>query len=381
MISIKAEDLVGITPNAIDRYLYQLGWVKDLTFLNKNMWRYFNGIDTDMQMLVPARNDFVDYFLRLSDVVEFLSEVNNRAPKDIVNDLKTTYSDHLEFRIISSVSEAGKLPLDFAAGCIEGIKNLILYSACAEQEAKPICLKAGSKAKESLSKFELGQTKVGSFVINVETKVADENDDHIIRLTDPTPSAEHKIVERITTAMQQIENAAKPDVRITDVAVEAYRCGITANMCESLLKLKQGFTDVELETTIRYASAITDRVGVKRTVHFGDKHFAIIGEMAKIYRDQTIVEDMILTGIIKNMRLLGQAEHTISVECTVDKVGRRIVQATLSEEQHILACSAYESTLMIRMEGVVDKSKKIWFISELTKFQVLSQEGQVTGQA
>ena len=102
----------------------------------------------------------------------------------------------------------GKLPLDYAADCIDGIKNLILYSACAVQDAKPICLKASNYAKKALSQFELGQTEIGSFVINVDTKVADENDDHVFRLTETPPPLEHKVVERISTALQQIGRAS-----------------------------------------------------------------------------------------------------------------------------------------------------------------------------
>lgn len=380
MSPMSSRNLGGITPQAIDRYLYLLGWRRDESFHNKNIWKYTNDKEPEVQLLVPARDDFPDYLLRVKNVIAILSELNGVAESDILHNLRTTYFDRLEFRIISQFAETGKLPLDYAADCIEGIKSLILYSACAVQDAKPICLKASSYAKKTLSRFELGQTDIGSFIINVDTKVADENDDHIFKLAETPFPIEHKVVERISTAIQQVMKATE-GAHITDIAVDAYKDGITANMCESLLKLKpDSGSHVELETTIHYASAVTEKIGIKKVAKFDDLHFSVLQEIANIYRDKTIVEDMTLVGFINKMQLHNQDERTISVECRFEN-GKRLIQVSLTEKQHELACDAYKGSFPVRVSGVIDKSTKLWTVIEVSDFAVLSLNGEVIEQA
>lgn len=380
MSLISIEGLNGISPQAIDRYLSLCGWERDFSFQNRKIWKYLYKLEPDVQLFVPARDDLPDYLLRVEQVISILSEILKKEKANIINDLFATYSDHLEFRIISPIAEAGKLPLDYATECIDGIRNLILYSACAVHDSKPVCFKASNRAKETLNKFELGQTAVGSFIINVDAKVADEDDDHIDKLVEPSPSAEHKVVERISTAMQQVKQIAE-GAKISDIAASAFKNGITANMCESFLKLKPAYEfGTEVETTICYASAITDQIGVKEIMRFSYHHFSIIQEIANIYRDKTIIEDMTLFGSINKMQLNNNAERIISIECRTED-GKRLVQATLTEKQHELACDAYKATQMVRISGVVDKSKKIWAMEYLSLFEVLSSSGEVIGKA
>ena len=99
-----------------------------------------------------------------------------------------------------------------------------------------------------------------------------------------------------------------------------------------------------------------------------------------LYRDKTIIEDMTLFGSINKMQLNNNAERIISIECRTED-GKRLVQATLTEKQHELACDAYKATQMVRISGVVDKSKKIWAMEYLSLFEVLSSSGEVIGKA
>jgi len=222
MSSIDSKALNGITPQIIDRYLSLLDWRRDHSFGNKNVWKYINNKEPETALLVPARDDFPDYLLRIKDIISMLSELNEIRESDILYDLRTTYSGHLEFRIISQFAEDGKLPLDYAVNCIDGIKSLILYSACAMQDAKLICPRINNHTKKTLSQFELEQTNFGSFIINVDTKVVNENDDYIFKLVETPSPVGHKVVERISTALQQVIKAAE-ETLVTEVATDAYK--------------------------------------------------------------------------------------------------------------------------------------------------------------
>lgn len=92
-------------------------------------------------------------------MIELLQKKENRPANEIIKDITTTFIDRLEIRVISEITEDGKIPLEYAADCVEGLKELILYSVCAEQSARPICYRATDYAKSLLNKFKLAQTE------------------------------------------------------------------------------------------------------------------------------------------------------------------------------------------------------------------------------
>lgn len=79
--------------------------------------------------------------------MEKISSIVSKDEKEIIKEIKGVYFDRLEFRIKLPISNEGKLPMEYASPCIQGLKNLNLYAACAEQDAnhtnppyRPKCL-------------------------------------------------------------------------------------------------------------------------------------------------------------------------------------------------------------------------------------------------
>lgn len=142
----------------------------------------------------------------------------------------------MEIRVISEITEDGKIPLEYAADCVEGLKELILYSVCAEQSARPICYRATEYAKSLLNKFKLAQTEKGSFILNVDIQVVDENNEQTVldgcEYDVPTPF-EHKVIERIGTAIGQVDAIVQNQCQLSETAETAFEDGITANMCDA----------------------------------------------------------------------------------------------------------------------------------------------------
>ena len=107
MRKFSKQELTGIAPVAIERYLYLLGWIYDSTFPNKKVRKYVHPKEPELQIWVPVRQNFSDYYLRIRDIIEMLSEWYEKDSSEILKELHSTYSDHLEFRIISRSAETG----------------------------------------------------------------------------------------------------------------------------------------------------------------------------------------------------------------------------------------------------------------------------------
>ena len=158
----------------MDRYLQLNGWTRNYDFANHNMMVYTSRNNSPKTIAIPASEEFDDFYSIVSNVIELLQKKENRPANEIIKDITTTFIDRLEIRVISEITEDGKIPLEYAADCVEGLKELILYSVCAEQSARPICYRATEYAKSLLNKFKLAQTEKGSFILNVDIQVVDQ---------------------------------------------------------------------------------------------------------------------------------------------------------------------------------------------------------------
>ena len=361
------KNLNGITPASIEKYLLLTGWRKDTTANNPKLMFFQRQGAEDLRIAAPSTESVLDYYERVSDLVLLLSALSECPEQEIINSLKSAYIDRIQFRIISEESKNGMIPLDYAFQFVEGLKQLVLYSACAE---------------EQLEHFQFEQTERGSFIFNVGVRVADEENEQLY-LEEVNPPLEipieHKIVKRIEKALCQVDDVTNRKIQLSDLVIDAYKDGITANMCDALTMLRPEGNDFTLETSFHFAEALTKSVIPPSVKKLDWMHFDVVSEISNIYKDCTLIEDATLVGII-NMLLKNTKGSTTSedeIENTVRLVTRiddriRSVDLHLSPEDHILACDAYRDDKEVEVSGTIDKSGKRWFFSEISSFKVLT---------
>ncbi len=379
MNSYLLKNLSGITSASIEKYLLFTGWIRDDTFRNPRMWVFKNKHDPEFTIAVPASEKATDFYPRVYSLIQTLSAINEKSEQEIIDSLKSAYTDRLQFRIITEESQGGKIPLDYAARCLEGLKDLVLYAACAEENAKPVCSRTYNSAKRSLERFQFGQTQIGSFIINIDVQVADEENEQLYiidALVPPEEPPEHKIIKRIGTAITQIDNVVNRQVKIGDLIEDAYKDGITANMCDALAKLKpEKAEDVTIETSVYYAEALTQTVEPPKVYTLDNAHFLFIDEISKRYKDCTLIEDVTLEGTITMLSKStsndgDEEENTVRLLTKIDGQMRSIT-LHLSPDNHMLACDAYRDDDKVRVSGTIDKSGKYWFFTEVNEFTVI----------
>ena len=226
MNSYLLRNLSGITSASIEKYLLFTGWVRDDTFNSTRMWVFKSKSDPEFKIAVPASEKATDFYPQVYNLIQTLSVVDGKTEQEIIDSLKSAYTDRLQFRIITEESQGGKLPLDYAARCLEGLKDLVLYAACAEENAKPICARTYNSAKRALEKFQFGQTQIGSFIINIDVQVADEENEQLYLIdagAPPDEPPEHKIIKRIGTAITQVDGVANRQIKIGDLILSESR--------------------------------------------------------------------------------------------------------------------------------------------------------------
>lgn len=363
--------IYNISAAALDRYLQLNGWVRNYNFPNKNLMVFNNDSVHPKTLAIPSRENLDDFYILVQKAVDTLSKIENRAFSDIVKDITTTFVDRLEFRFISASTEDGKIPLDYASNCVEGLKDLILYAVCAEQVVNPICYRASDFAKQTLNQFKLAQTERGSFILNVDIQVVDENNEQtLLEGCPPSDPFEHKVIERIERAIGQVDSVVFNHTQLSETAETAFQTGLTANMCDALLKMRPFSDDDKVTATVRYASSLTNKTGQSISTELRTNHFLVIDEIAKIYRDKTLIQNTTLTGIIRSMSKKDGADgkiETINLY-TLYKGKARTVSVILSDEQYRLACDAHRDGLEVQISGELNMSERHWIMSNVTDF-------------
>lgn len=378
MTSKIIEELYSLSATSIEKYLLINGWNRDYSFKNRKIMVFRNAIDKEMTIAFPASEKFIDFYPKVNSILETLAFYNEKTVQQIINEIKISYFDRLEFRVKSDISEDGKLPLGYATNCIEGLKDLILYAACAEQDAQPLCLRATSYAKNIVNKFKLAQTSVGSFVINIDIKVVDDKNEQLQLegIEEVDIPEEHKIVKRIYTGLNQINRIVKEETDLNVMVSDAYKTGITANMCDALLKLKPDRDNVEIDTTFRYASAIVHKAGEVDKVSIRNNHFYVIDEISKMYHNKEDIQDAYIRGVIRTLETAnrkGHREKEIKILMIYEGKYRTVV-VELTDNDHKLACDAYRDEKEVEAYGELDMSSKFWRLRNYRKFKVINDD-------
>lgn len=71
-------------PN-VTSYLIAQGWAVQDKLSDKAI--FFSKTGQDQELLLPIRKDLADYTLRLSELLEYLSRIEERTPDLILNDI------------------------------------------------------------------------------------------------------------------------------------------------------------------------------------------------------------------------------------------------------------------------------------------------------
>lgn len=361
----------NITAASLERYLLLNEWVRNYDFPNRNMMVFERN---DEILAFPASEKLSDFYVNLPKVIETLSYLYDKSVIDITKEISASYHDLLEFRIKSEISSDGQLPLDYASECIEGIKELILYAACAEQTNQPVCFRVTNNAKNVLNGFKLAQTEVGSFVINIDIQVADEEEQYTINGIEVDSGMEHMVVQRIGQAIKQIDEITKNNNLFDEIVANAYESGVTANICESLMKLKPDSSNAEIETKIRYATVY----GKKEVdiVKIQNCHFYTMSEISKHYRENESEMLVSVEGYITslNKKKIDEVHSDRVIRAVVDVNGdMRTVSAELCDEDYRVACDAHRDGEKILIKGILDMSKKIYKFMSVNSFGIIPE--------
>ncbi len=242
----------GISVLDFARYLNFKGYRRNIGFPNKNVVLFdkVHGASSGMvNIIIPAKETFEDYYLRLEESIRLLSEIENKPVADMIEEIMKPNVDKLQIRVISDIATEGSIPLSYAATFVANLRELIVSAACAEENPEPYYNRALKNAIKYADSVRFGQTQKGSFIATIESyvplKAANFLQSEVSQeVEEEQIPFQRRVMQRIQHGIAQLESAIM-DGNIDLVIKDGYKTGLTANMCESLLKLKSDTSDMK----------------------------------------------------------------------------------------------------------------------------------------
>lgn len=365
----------AITPKDISRYLDISGWTRIQTVAGARSIAFERNIEgTLVKAVIPSETLYKDFLQRTTDLVRLLSEIEQREPLWIVQDILHPDVDRLQIKVLSDIASDGSIPLAHAARLVQAMKELIIATACTEENPQPFYRRATKNGTAYADKCRFGQTQRGSFVVTIESQLPSHTTD-----TEPigVPFG-RRVFKRIQVGLATVHKAIEEERM--DALEAGYKEGLNANMAEALLNSFDDQIVPRFEYSVRWASSLEAPEGVPSTVALEEKAFKYMESMARKWRGAWEATQREITGKVVKLSAYdvvdeddesdGSTNRTVTIH--IDEPGQiQNVVVSLGLEEYKLACDAHRDGKSIKLSGFLERTGKQWRLMNPDGFEMI----------
>lgn len=335
------------------------------------IWHRSN--DEDAEILVPYPSA-KDYQPRLRQALSLLAIYEERSFSDLLKDVRRLFTNVITVRVIHDDTSDGTIPINDGVLLIAKAKELL--SAAAQSvyaKRKQFTGRAPKEANDYLETLLLGQTEVGSYIVNViapvESTVSGD-----ASTVEAAPLAQ-AITLNLVTGLEALEKASNTyekqgDLRAFDTAVLA---GASSNMCDALLGFSGEKRHRTFEITVAGPPGPMFESEPKKFV-FDSGHVAVLEKVADYYKDDYVLPQRRLTGYITKLsRPKDEISGSITIDSTLGDIERK-VRVELSGDDYHMAVLAHDNRKLVRVQGDVHVKSKSAQLLNPVNFGVIEIE-------
>lgn len=357
----------------LEAYLQQKQWFADGEIRRiATIWHQSEQEDAEVVLPLPYARDIS---LRLHDAISALAVYEKREAFKVLADIKRIFSNVITVRVIHADTKEGTIPIADGVLLISKAKDLLTAAAQSlYAKRKHFTGPTPKGARAYLETLLLGQTEIGSYVVNV---IAPSQDNPVIEQTDAEevlPLAE-AITASLVTGLEALERASilyekQENLKAFDDAVLS---GASANLCDALLGFSGVNRNRRFEITVTAAAGKLFESEAKK-FEFDEKAVEVLIKASGYYKDDYVLQQRRLTGFITDLsQVPGKTGGKITVYSMFSDVQRK-VRMELTDDDYHMAILAHDNKQMVRVEGDVHvKSKSAQLLNPLN-FGVINEE-------
>ena len=354
--------LAEITPQQVAAYLTSRNWVQD-SELRKIATVWHRQDSGEAEVVLPLSQSVKDYVPRLRDALAALATHEKRQVAEVVNDVIRLGANVITVRVMGADTVEGTIPIKDGVLLIEKAKEL-LYAAAQSlySKRKQFSGPLPKDTKAYVDSLLLGQTEVGSYVVNViaPTNIAQP----VPRAANGAPVGE-SVTLNLVSGLEAISSASARFEQTHDVSVfeAAVAGGASANLCDALLGFSGAERKRSFEIRVSAAAGLMFE-GETKVFSFDSADIESLERATGYFKDDYVLQGREITGFIKKLsRPKWDDLGTITVETTVADV-ERSVQVSLGPEDYHLAVTAHDKKALVSCRGDIRvKSRTAWLLN------------------
>lgn len=348
-----SEALRTIRPVDAALYLQSRGWKQASSTPGvSSLWLIGSGAD-EFEVLLPMREDFRDYALRMGEMLHVLASAEKRSQSQIYRDLLTVTADVIRIRIADPELTDGTLPIEEHAQIAQRARDLVLAAACAATEARSVWHKRKpAQAMEHVRRVRIGQSERGSYVITVISRITPLLQAKQPSLFEADDPYERKVTQTLATSLKALDRATEQAALTREITAfeNAVPEGVNANLCDAVVGLWGGDErQRSLEFTFSWSPTRPVPPESVQRVAFGSDRLPVIREAGRVMREREPFPEFELHGpVVKLERQDGSATGKVTVVGIVDD---RPVRITVELDD-----TAYHRALQAHAQGQTVKA-------------------------
>ena len=376
--------LLAVSPAALSAYARTSGWTKVDTHGKHSDVFTGEGLP---EIILPRTAHLGDYARVVSMVIEIFAKVADVDELALYRDLAIADRDVVRVRAVDG-DDSGSVAVSDGIDLMSGARDMILAAACSLQGPQPL-YRAGAnrEARAYLNRVRLGQTEQGSFAITLLSPVIsppiqqplfstlEYGDDPIERQVTRRPAdpiqqplfsaleygddpIERQVTRRLADSLAATREATEKTVG-GDVGAfsEAVASGVSANLCEALVKLIEPFSTLDISLVWARTHPMST---ARNVVHFDAHDAPILREAARSFREREPRPGIRLFGVVQRLkRGETDTEGTIALWASIDGQNQAVV-AVLKQSDYERAIQAHETKSPLVMEGDLERTGQRW---------------------
>lgn len=353
-------------------------------YLGSNAWFMDGGVSSvgtlwhrqdneSAEIVLPKHPGVRDFHRRFNEALTALSAFEGRSVAAVVADVVRMSSNLITVRVIGADTADGTIPINDGVLLFSKAKDL-LYAAALSMysKRKQFSGQPPKDAKVYVDSLLLGQTEIGSYVVNVIAPLPPPRPAQATGAGPEVPVAE-AVTLNLVHGLEAISKATAEfadnrSLKVFDAAVES---GVSANMCDALV----GFSGTERKRDfeIRVSGAAGPMFeGETKVFNFDADAVAAVQKASDYYKGDYTLDDRNIWGFVKKLdRPKGEDVGTITVEAAVDGVERSI-KIMLNPDEYHQAVLAHDTKVIVACSGNIHIKNRRATLLNPTGFRIIA---------
>ncbi|MDC4236875.1 hypothetical protein [Pasteurella multocida] len=372
---IKAK-LENISIALFSQYLTSRNWTNPSNLKEVSLWYTPEKTDGLSLPLDENKEDKTNYIRHIWNALKDLSEIEKRNVDAIINDILARHEDKIYIRVQDESVKDGTIPLFDGVLLFENAKNLI-HSIALSAKSPKVNYKAnegGKSVKDFMNNVRLGQTSIGSYVVELSYPVENIQSDQIENEEFSTSfsfsrGVTHNLLKSISKLKKTIENFNEDPTVFAKLITD----GVSYNLCNALTQLSGAHKQRKVKIAIEAGDIIDPNISNNFSIEFNKNEINIIEIAAKYYLEEfTLPRANIIGKIVSNTSSDLEQGGFILLKTSIQNKNR-VIRVDLNAQQYQIAVKAHSEGKKAQCTGTeLHINKKKGRLQTLTSFMILS---------